>query len=172
MDEREIEYILCNKEFMDWIIIKLKEHFYVDDHDTKLSEDDYYKAKNISYLYHIISQYAIANGIDSDRSNQFNIYYIDYEGNLFFVYEGSTSYGCFNININKKNLPFCINFEDVRKFKLDEMLNDDSGLFYDIKNDIINLHNQGVSIDFINQSINRMIHNIKKEEKGHAYKKK
>ena len=172
MNEKEIEYVLYNKKFMNWVVEKLEKHFYIDDHDSKLDENDYTEAQNIKYLFDIVSEYALANGIKTDRSMQFNLYYIDYEGKLFFVYEGTTSYGCFNVGIDKKHMPFCIDFDDVRKFKLDEMLDNDDNLFYDIKTNIIDLHNQGISLEFINQSINRIIHNIKKEEKGHTYKKK
>lgn len=172
MAEKEMEYVLCNTNYMNWVIKKLNEKYYIDSHDENYDENDLAHASKLKTLYYIISEYAIHNDIKPVKSVKYDLYFVEYAGNLFFVYEGANSYGCFTSTFDKHDLPSYIKFEDVRREKLGEILDSDNSLFDGLRNEIAKLYNRGVSMELISQVFNRLACETHNEEKGHTYKKK
>ncbi len=170
MEEREMEYVLTNTKFMEWVLAKLKEHYYVDDH-TEYDDNNMFYAKKLKCLYGLIAEYARNNSIVPDKSSQYEMYYVNYNDNIFMVYGSGKSYGCLNNTLDRKHVPYCISFEDVRKCKIAELINEEKGIFSDLKKEITRLYNKGVSLEFISQVVNKMLFEVKSEDKGHSYKK-
>ena len=171
MNNEDMVYVLSNTNFMKWIIKELNEHYYIDDHNSKLDEEDTFYATKLKVLYELVEEFATNHNIVATRSNQYNLYYVYYNGTVFFVYEGANSYGCFNNTLDKKNVLYCINFDDVVKSKIDDIINSDTGLLYGLKKEIIKLNNCGVSLEFIEKIFGKVLEEVK-EEKGKSYVKK
>ena len=110
--EEEMIYVLSNTNFMNWLTKKLNEHYYVDNMASKLEENDLFFASKLKTLYLIIEEYANKKHIFATKIMDKSFYYVDYNGHVFFVYKGTNSYGCFNNTLDKKYLPYCINFSN------------------------------------------------------------
>ena len=164
-------YVLTNSNFMNWIIKKLNAHYYIDDHDNKNNETDEFYSKKLATLYHLISDYAKKNNIEPVKFMENNLYYVEYRGNVFFVYEGNNSFGCFNNTLDKKELPYCINFSDVIMTNINDIVNQDNSLFKDLIQEIVKLHRKGISLDFIKEYINNYLSKLGSNEKSYSYRK-
>ena len=172
MEDKEMEYVLSNTNFMNWILKKLKDNYYIDDKKSKLNENDIFYAKKLETLYRLINNYAVNNNIPITNFTQYNLYYINYNDNVFFVYKGIDSFGCFNNTLDKKDMPRnIINFEDVRRDKIEEIINNENSVFNGIKTEITKLYNKGISLEYTSQVISKLLYNVKNEEKGFTYKK-
>ena len=171
MTREDMTYVLSNTNFMNWVMNKLKEHYYIDDKKSNLNEQDIFYAKKLSTLYELIADYATKNGIESKIINQNNMYFVYYNGEIIFVYKNANSYGCICNTIDKKNLPFCINLDDVRRFKIKEILSDDNDMFSHLKKDIIKLCNKGVSPEFIIEIMYKVLDEENINKQNHVYKK-
>lgn len=172
MNNEDMVYVLSNTNFMNWIIKELNEHYYIDDHNSKLTEEDAFYASKLKTLYELVAEYAYKNYIEVSKSMQYNLYYVYYNGTVFFVYEGSNSYGCFNNTLDKKNVLYCINFEDVIKSKLDDIINSDTGLLHGLKKEIMKLNNKGVSLEFIREIFGKVLEEVKEEKEEKIYRKR
>ena len=164
-------YVLSNTNFINWVTKKLNEHYYIDDKTSKLEEHDLFFANKLKTLYELIEDYANKKHIMATRIMDKVFYYVNYKDYVFFVYKSSNSYGCFNNTLNKKDLPYCINYEMVRDSKMEELSYLGNSLFDDIRKDIIKLHDKGYSLEFINQTILKITSNIKNNDRGFTYKK-
>ena len=171
MTREDMTYVLSNTNFMNWVMNKLKEHYYIDNKKSELNEQDIFYAKKLSTLYELVADYATKNGIESRMVNQNNMYFVYYNGEIIFVYKSANSYGCICNTIDKRSLPYCINLDDVRRFKIKEILNDENDMFYHLKKDIVKLCNKGVSPEFILEITNKVIEEADINTKGHVYKK-
>ena len=171
MEEKEMEYILFNNNYMKWLKNILSEHYYVDDHDDKISENDYGLAQKIKYLYKMVEEYALSYDIYPTRFENYDMYYVSYADLVFFIYEGKVSYGCFNNTLTKKSLPQCISIEDVRNSKLNDLINSDDSIFSGLKDEIIELNRMGISQDIIYQFVKKLSPRVNEHDKGHVYKK-
>ena len=171
MNNEDMVYVLTNTNFMNWVIKEINEHYHIDDCNSKIDEKELPYARNLKTLYELVREYARNNHIEPTTSMQYTFYYVYYNGSVFFVYETNNSYGCFNNTLDKKNLLYCINFEDVVKSKIEDIINSDTGLLHGLKKEIIRLNKDGVSIEFIEKIFSKLIEEIKNDEKGKTFKK-
>ena len=165
MENEEKLYVLSNTKFMKWIKKRLGEHYYIDDHDSKMDENDLFYANKIKYLYEVIMEYANANNIKPTNYMQYDLYYVNYENHIFFVYKGANSYGCFNNTLDKKDILYCIDFDEVRNSKIEDIISCENDVFSNLKEEVISLHKKGISLDFIKEIIKELVNNIDKKEK-------
>ena len=163
-------YVLTNTNFMNWVIKNLYNHYYIDDH-SKYNDNDLFYAKKIHVLYDLISEYAMKNNIESTQFGYYDLYFIEYNGSVFFVYRGTNSYGCFNNTLDKNKLPYCINFRDIVKNKITDIINFDNGLLNDLKENIIRLYKKGFSLDLIGDIVDKFIVDIDDKGKSFTYQK-
>ena len=169
MNNEDMVYVLSNTNFMNWIVTELNEHYNINDHSGRVTEDNIFYYSKLKTLYELVKEYAINNHIEPTISMQYSLYYVYYSGNVFFVYEGNGAYGCFNNTLDKKNILYCINFDDVVKRKLEDIINSNTGLLHKLKKEIENLYQEGISMDFVKQVLTKLIDEVKEEK---VYKKK
>ena len=172
MNKGNMLFILNNDDFMNWLMNKLGEHFYIDDTNVKLNGDDLFYAKKLKTLYELVSEYALNNHIYPTRFMQYDMYYVSYNDNVFYVYEGNETYGCLNSNLNRKELPYCINYDNVKKSKIEEIIYSNKGVFGNLREEIMKLHRDGFKTDFIKGIIVDLCNKIDEDEKGFVYEKK
>ena len=172
MNKENMLYVLNNSDFMNWLMNKLGEHFYVDDTNVNLTGEDIFFARKLKTLYELVSEYAINNHIYPTKFMQYEMYYVYYNNDVFYVYHGNETYGCLNSNLNKKELPYCINFDSIKKNKMEELLYSNNGIFKKVKEEVLKLHQEGFKMDDIKNVLNNLCDRIDEEEKGFVYKKK
>lgn len=172
MNNEDMLYVLTNDNFMNWVMKELGKHYYVSDANNNLEKEDLFFAKKLKTLFDLVSEYAENNHIYATEFMQYEMYYVYYNGSVFYVYERMNTYGCFSNNINKKELPYCINFDDVKKNKMESIINSDHGIFKDLKDEVVKLHKKGFSTEFIKELLNDLFNKMDEEEKGFVYKKK
>ena len=170
--EKEMIFALSNEKFMDWVISKLNSKYFIDDHNKDLDDNDKFYAKMLRSLFQLVEEFANNSNINPTRLNEYDVYYVEYKGSVFFVYEGPHSYGCFKNTLAKKDIPYCFNFEDIRKSKIDDLIDSDNVLFKGLKEEIVKLDNKGVPLSYICQIVNRIVYKVNNAEKGYTYQKK
>ena len=157
MDEvSKKDNLIADDNFFDWLIQQMDEHFYVLYDETNNND----KTKKIPLLYKIVYEYAMKRHLPPIKLSYYNIYYLNYHQHIFSIFEHVSStnyeYGCANNFLEKSDIRYFINLDDVRNSQdeLTRVLKDE------INERIQSLYDNGVSIDLIREMINELCNEI------------
>ncbi len=109
------ELLLQNNGFYTWLIKEMNRHHYALYNNINVTQN----TRLIPLLFKVIDDYAKNNNIEPVKIMNYNIYYIDYKGYIFSIFEHISDtnfeYGCYANLKEASNIPCFINFDDIRK---------------------------------------------------------
>ena len=149
---------LNNSDYMDDLVKKIRYNTYVFDDNTQEKTNMCSTYNNISFLYKIVNDYATSNYLSPVRQSNYDIYYIKYNNYIFSIFEKQNDekkpiYGCYDVFLKESQLPYCINFEDIKNNKKVDINDFSRGLVVELKDIINKLYEEGFPLHFIQQLI-------------------
>lgn len=166
MNDEEQKAIVDNEAFMTWLTQKLNEEYIIGDHDMSFDKDDLIMAKNIRKLYKLIFEYANIHNIQAIDGK----YCVNYQDNIFLIGkdEKEKNYLCCMADMLDKNemQSSVIDFNE-----LSNVNNPELDMLVKLKEDIIKLHESGVSVDAIEMMLQPVFGSLEKEEELNKKKK-
>ena len=172
MNREDMIYVLSNTKFMDWIIKKLSMQYYIDDDKYNLDENDRFYAKKLRVLYQLVEKYAVKNNIEPIMNTDYNLYCVDFKGDLFFVYKKNDTFGCFKNTLNKEDISGCVNFHELQKDQIQSVIDYEESVFSKLKEDISILYRKGISSEYIIQITEKILYDLHNEKNKTLVKKK
>lgn len=161
-DFKEI-YLLYDSHFFDWLINQICNNCYALYNRTSVDKN----VKRIPMLYKMVEEYAKKNNIEPIKIMNYSIYYINYNGFTFSIFEHisdtSFEYGCYTSSLNKTFVPYYINFDDIKNNDTDYLNN---VLFGEIGERIKKLYENGVNQDTIKQVLEGIVNNLENSDKA------
>ena len=169
IEKEIISNILNDSQYMDGLVKRIENESYVFDNNS-----DKNGINNLSILYKIVDNYARKNEFYPISNNGCSIYYVEYCNSVFSIYkrivDNKVTYGCFANYINKDKLPYYIMFSDIKNNKMVDVTNFTEGLISQLKDTIVGLNNEGLSLFFIQQLVDGIIENLENDNKNSKMK--
>lgn len=159
--------ILYDSTYMNKLIERIRNYHYVIDNSENANDITYY---NLSLLYKLIDNYASDNDLYPVMSNNYSLYYIEYNGYMFSVFKkkrnGIPNYGCYETYLTKEELPYYIKFDDLKEEK--DMTIDDfkTGLIKEFIDMVVKMNNAGFPLYSIQDLVDKITFDIENKEKS------
>ena len=160
--------LLNNSDYMDTLVKKIRNNTYVFDGDIKEKTNICSTHNDLSLLYNIIDGYATINNLFPVKQSNYNVYYIKYNNYIFSIFEKQNDekkpiYGCYDVFLKENQLPYCIDFEDIKNNKKIDIGDFNKGLIAELNAIIDKLYNEGFPIYAIQYIVGKILYQLKKE---------
>ena len=157
-NNNKMNNLFFDESFFDWLINQMDKHYYA----VYNRESTDTNAKQIPLLFKLVENYATANSLSPIKMLYYNIYYVNYNGHIFSIFEHISDvnyeYGCYANPLSKADIPYFINFDDIKNSNQDYL---SKVLVTEIEERMQKLRENGVSIEDIRNIVNCICDNFK-----------
>ena len=170
---RKANLILNDPVYLDTLREKLCVYHHVTE---ELGDVERYNTqKDLSILYGLVDNFAKASNLRATTLMGHQWYEIKYNDYIFNITmrkekDGSVTYECYHTYTDECNLPYCVNIDDIKTWKLIDINELNIGLVANFRDTIKFLNNEGFSLDFIKQLVDEVTESIRTGNKSHQRK--
>lgn len=165
--------ILMNNGYMNNLVQKLKINMYVISNNDK--EDSYNTYYDLPILYKLVDNYAKDNNLSPLCQKYYEVYYLKYNDYIFSIFrkkkDRKITYGCYPIYLKKNDLPYCIDFLNIKN-NVNGISNFCNGLVGQLKDLVDLLYKEGFPLHFIQQLVDNIVEDKRKNGDENVYQKK